>query len=263
MKSTSVNSVNSVNKYKMVCFVLTSLLIFAGLSASPACGNEVGPVKITTVTGVESHGNISDAEGGFSGETYLIFVATSHRELQKGVIGSVYYYNRHSLDEGDTATHAGGVSVIRIFGPHAVGIFGYSHTSNPGRGVTMLSPENDRDRFLGSLIYNFNPEDRGKTQYSVTATYSTVTDFGEQQVLSVKPAVKLPVSRNLDADAAYAFVYGLSENDQYANQWSANLHYRLSKKTKISLGYMLIDNVYENNPGDDDIFRLSVSQNWR
>ena len=153
--------------------------------------------------------------------------------------------------------------MIRIFNPHIIGTFGYSHTSNPERGVTVISPENNRDRFLIPVIYNFNPEDKGKTQFSATTAFSTVTDFGEQQTLSVKPAVKLPISKNTQADAAYNFTYGLSENEQYANQWSANLHHRLSRTTKLSLGYLYIDNVYENNQGDDSMFRLSVTGNWR
>ncbi|MEW6202569.1 MAG: hypothetical protein AB1546_11365 [bacterium] len=83
---------------RWIAAAIMSLIISFGFTASPARGSEVGPVKISTSSGVESHSNISDAEGNFSGETYIVNVVSFNRQLQKNVIGSVYYYNRHSMD---------------------------------------------------------------------------------------------------------------------------------------------------------------------
>ncbi len=249
-----------MRKYLVVTTILVTAVIFAARIAAA----EPGPVKITAMERVETHSKIYDGGNDFSGETYNYFMLTAYRELQKNTVGSVFYLNRYSFDESDFITHIGGVSVIHAYNPRVLSTISYSHTSNPERSTIIINPRKTRDRMSVAVIYNVNPKRNANARWSLTSAYNTVTDWGEQRTLTEKLEVKFPkVTKRLEAKMAYTFSYGLSDSDQYTNQYSSDLSFRFSKTSRLVLGVLFIDNVYENNQGDDTVFRLSLVRNIR
>jgi len=199
-------------------------IVSAFLLTAQAALAEVGPVRLSVMNRVESHSKISDVNGGdYSPETFNYFMISASRMIQQNVLGSVYYLNKYSYDENDVAANIGGVSVSTILGEHAVFSLGYSHSSNPERGVIIITPHKDNDRFSGTFIYNFKDRDEGGPRYSSVTSFSTVTDLGEQQTLSEKLKVDFPIGKKWEGGVAYTFSYSYDIDDQLTNQGHGTL----------------------------------------
>jgi len=276
-----------MEKLKLIC----SAILIAILIASGAALGAPGPVKISAMMRVESHSNTADATGSsYSGETFGYTMFSFSRELQKNVLGSVFYLNQYRFDDEQFNNHIGGVSVIRLFSPKWVGSFGYTFSSSPGNkttilGVTETELANDRDRFNLSMIYNFNPKKKKGPKYSATTSYSTVTGLNEQKTISEKFEVTVPViNRKFTANASYNFTYGLDRDSrtsvltngvyvanpdfdtrmgQLTNQFAGNLTYQLNKDMRLVFGLLYINNVFSYHPDDDMIYRLSLLANLK
>jgi len=254
-----------MNSRKFILFTIA--VIATALQVQPViAADQPGPVKISGMFRFESHSSVYNAlSGDFSGETFGYTMLAASREIGKNVVGSLFYLNRYSFDDSDFVSHIGGVTLMKIFSPNITGTFGYTYTSDPSRGTlfTFLD-KNDRDRFMSSLIYTFNPSEKTGPRYSAITSFSSTTDLGEQQSLSEKLGVKFPVvSKRLEADLSYNFTYSLKENDQLTNQFSGVLTYKHSDSTKLSIGVLFIDNVYEFNQGDDTVVQFSINHSLR
>ena len=250
---------------KILMFLTVVVLAAAMYSQAALC--QPGPVKINWMSRVETHSNISDGRlpsqprTDFSGETYLYSMISATRELQKSVLGTVFYMNRFSFDDSEVISNIGGLNITQVFSPYALVSLGYSHTSNPQRAVTISPTKNDRDRFSASVVYTFNPKTEN-VKYTATTSFSTVTDFGEQQTLSEKLGASVPWSKKWSSEFDYSFSYSLKDNDQLSNQYGGDLTYKWSKNTRLSLGALFIDNVHASSDitGDDTIFRFTVKR---
>jgi hypothetical protein len=227
-------------------------------------GSNPGPVKFSLMNIFETHSMMSDSYGGFSGETVNTLMLTGYRELQKNVVGSIYYINRYDFDRKGFITHGGGASLIRVFNPYLIGMIGYTYTSNTPNSGAFYIPRDDKDRMMVSVIYKVNPSVKHGPMYSLTTGYGSLTDLTEQQTFSEKAAVKIPInSGKSDVGLAYNFTYGLSDSEHYTNQWSMNLNHKISNTTKVSLSFLYIENLFAGSPGDDKVVRLAVTQNLR
>ncbi len=276
-----------MNKLKHFCFIL---LLAATIAPSAAFGAP-GPVKISAMMRVENHSNTADATGNaYSSETFGYTMFSFSRELQKNVVGSLFYLNQYRFDNQHFNNHIGGVSLIRMFSPKWIGSFGYTFSNSPETttttfGVTETEIANDRDRFNVSMIHNFNPKASNGPKYSATTSYSTVTGLDEQKTISEKLDMTFPViNKNYTANVSYNFTYGLDRDSritvlsggayiinpdydkrmrQLTNQYSANLTYKMSKDMRLVLGLLYVNNVFSYHPDDDMIIRLSLLANLK
>lgn len=230
-----------------------------------------GPVKFSTMYRFENHSKIADSAGNYGNESFSYFMLSVFRELDKNVIGNVFYLNRYSFDDEEFVSHVGGLSLIRIFNPHVVGSLGYTYSSSPeisyynaAAGLLESNTAASRDRVMASVIYNFNPDEKRRPKFSLTTTFSSVTNIAEQETLMEKIGVKFPaISQRIEGDLGYTFAYSLNNTDQLTNQISGSLTYKYSNTTKLSLGAIYIDNVYENNQGDDTVVQFTVMRSLR
>jgi hypothetical protein len=221
-----------------------------------------GPVKISTMTRVESHSKMDDGSGNYGSEVLGYQMVSLFRELDKGTIGGAFYMNRFSIDEGETMSHIMGVNLTQVFCPKLIGTVGYTHTINEERGP--LAPKNKKDRFSGTAVVNFNPKSQKGPLYSLTSSYSTMASWSEQQSLNEQFEVKFPkLSARLDGALSYTYSYSVADSDQITNQFAGRLGYKLGETTKLTLGALLIDNVYDGNPGDDVVGRLTLTKSFR
>ena len=245
-----------MSRLKVALFVMVGLAL-----AAQAAVAQPGPVRLTVMNRVENHSSITDAEGNFGSETYNYLMISASRQLQNSVLGNIFYLNRYSFDDNKMITHIGGVNITKAFSRRAIFTLGSSHTSNPERGVIRVTPDSDRDRFSSSLIYNFNPK-AGGPRYSSVTSFSTVTDLGEQQTMGEKLKVVFPIGDKWQGGLSYNYTYSLKESEQLTNQFQGNLTYAFNKRTKLVLGALFIDNVYEDSAGnsldDNTVVRLSI-----
>lgn len=240
--------------------LLCAVFIIVALAAAPAAADKSGGINLALMSRLETHTNIYDGVSDFSGETFVYHMISGYGKLTDRLLGSMYYINKYSLDDSEFASHIGGLSLIHPFNRKTIGVLGYSHTSNPSRGVTIVRPSTDRDRFNTAIIYNFTMYDEILTQYTSTTSFSTVTDFGAQQALSQKFEAKFPdVMDRTSGALGYTYVYSFKETEQLTNQLSGKLSYSLNEKTKLTFGMLFIDNTYTNNQGDDTVMRVSLN----
>lgn len=221
-----------------------------------------GPVKISFTERVENHSKTVNGESEYSPETVSFSMLTLSRTLQEGVLGSIFFLNRYSFDESDSISNIGGVNITKIFSAKSIMSLGYVHSSNDERGIIRISPENDNDRFTGTYIRNFNPKEKTGIKYSSITSYGTVSDFAEQQTLTEKLKFSFPIGA-LEGILGYTYSYNVKYSDQTTNQFDGSIGYKLSKTTKLVLGYKFINNVYDNNPGDDSVIMFTIRQNLR
>jgi hypothetical protein len=229
----------------------------------------VGPVKISAMTRVESHTKVADNVGNYGGEAYIYNMISMTRQLDKDVIGSIFYLNQYSVDQSKMLTHIGGATVIRVFNSRLIGTLGYSFSSNPEKTDNLfVMPMENQDRFSTSLIYNLNPKSKG-AKYSLLTGYSTETGWHRGRVLSEKLGAKFPIfNKKWVGDLNYTYVYGVDRDSnnsragQLTNQYSGNLTYQMTKQTKLVLGAIFINKLYGSAP-DDTIFRLSALYNLK
>lgn len=227
-----------------------------------------GPVKITAMTRVESHSKVSDSVGNYSGESYEYTMISLTRSLDKNVLGNLFYLNQYGIDKGRMLTHIGGVNLIYVFNPRMVGTFGYSYSSNPENTANLfVVPLENQDKFSSSLLYTLNPKSKG-LKYSFTTGYSTKTAWNKSRVLTEKANVTFPIfNKKWMGDVAYTFSSGMDKDaggnriGHLTNQYTGNLTYKLCKQTKMQLGGIYINKLYNNAP-DDMIWRLSVNYSF-
>ncbi|MEW5946789.1 MAG: hypothetical protein AB1742_11380 [bacterium] len=236
------------------------LIALLAVSGQAFGEDQTGPVKITAMTRLESHSKISSSTGDFSPETFGYQMISLSRQLQKGVIGNIYYLARFSFDDNDLASNIGGVNLIRVFNPNWLAVTGFNYTSDPQRGTIVVNPRTDRDRFSTTVIYTVNPKEKRRPVYSLTSSFSTVTDLGEQQTLSEKLGMKFQAfSDRYSAAVGYNFTYSLKNSEQLTNQFSGDLAYKVNDTYTLSLGALFIDNVFDGNQGDDTVTRLTLT----
>jgi len=233
-----------------------------------ACGTafaKPGPVVVTFMERFESHSDAVSSQGNISGETYMYSLLSFYRKLDTGTNGSVYYLHKASVDDGETVSHIYGGDINGDITGKWKYDLGYSHTSNPQRNVV---PSNDNDRFSAGVTFKYNPGEKAKKRYDLKTTYSTGTDFSSGTTLSWKLSASDKITKNTTYNVAYQFVWGLSEStnaagicsvckEQYANQYYLDLTHKMTKKSRLGLGYLFIDNQYNGARGDDGIVRLS------
>jgi len=261
-----------MKKMWLVCGFVMCAMIIAPLMAVAAGGP--GPVKISTMTRVESHTKVSDTNNGYSGQMYAYNMISATRQLQKNVLGNLYYLNQYDIDEERVSAHIGGVTLIRLFSKKWIGTFGYTYSSNPGHDVLRLGAINDyveldnSDKFSVSMLYNINPKSKC-IKYSLYSAYGTTTGLNAQKAITEKLDATFPIfSKRFTGNAGYAMNYSLDTDangdrlGQLTNQYTANLTYATGKSTKVALGYLFVDKMYGSAP-DDQVGRLSLLHNFR
>ncbi|MFH1538154.1 MAG: hypothetical protein ABIH66_04290 [bacterium] len=251
---------------KKVKVLFVTLLVLVCFSATAMAKH--GPTKFSTMTRVETHTKIGKKITGntynYSGETFGYQMISASRVLQEGYIGSIFYLLRFNFDDDEVASHIGGINLTRVFNPNWIFNLGYSHSTSPEQYIVGPVEKVDSDRFAFTLIYNVNPKEKKGPKYSLTTGFSTVTDFGESQVISEKVAMKFPIWREKwSGEVAYTYNYSTQQDEQLTNQFNGRVFYQINKKSKLTLGVLYIDNVYTNNQGDDTVTRLSYNVNLR
>ncbi|MEW6203077.1 MAG: hypothetical protein AB1546_13955 [bacterium] len=230
-----------------LCFVI--LVLSSTLSAA-----KPGPVVFTLMERFEGHSDTPSSIRDVSGETYAYTMLSLFRKLDEDVFGNIFYINKLSLDDGETAGNIGGISVTKKHSKHLSMNYSYSYTSNPERNVV---PSSDTDRFSIAANYTINPNTMSAPSYSILTTYSTGTDFSYGRTIAEKFTVKDKFSKKSDYAVAYQYVYGLNNSEQFTNQYSLDLNFNITKLDRISFGYLFIDNIYSGAAYDDNIVRLS------
>jgi len=261
-----------MKKTGMVSFAVLCAMMLAPLFAYGADGP--GPVKISTMTRVESHTKIADKNGNYGGDNYVYNMISLTRQLQKNVIGNVFYLNQYGTDEHRILTHIGGVSVIYIYSPRWIGTIGYTYASTPPLDITPLE---NQDRFSLSLINNINPKSKG-AKVSLISGYTTragVMNYfdrsltsGNSVTLSEKLGVTFPmINKKFMGDAGYTYTYTFNKDTNsdrlghLTNQYNADLTYTLNKENRLVLGYLFIDKLYGTAATpvpNDSIVRLTL-----
>lgn len=240
---------------------MSALLIMAAtlwMSSPAAAGEGRDVTRFHVYTAIETHSKVRGVTGEFGGETFFNNMLSLSRKLQEGVYGNIYYMHSYSADEGDTTRHSAGANVTRILSRHLLWTISYSFTDSPERGAIVTTPDIDNDRFSTQFSYTFNPEDKNGTRYISTTRFSTVSSFGEQQTMSEKLALKTPLSKRLDGELSYRYTYSFDESDQITNQFGGKLRYKWTNSKRLGLDVLFIDNVYDNNPGDDTMVIFSM-----
>ena len=230
-----------------------------------------GPVVLTFMERVEYHSDTTGVTNAVGEEAFLYSLISAYRQLDKDVFGNIYYLHKYSLDETDTAANIGGVSLTHNMTGKWKMSYSYSYNSNPERGtVASIVERSDNDRLSFSLTHKVNPGRQHKRHYTLKTTYSTGTDFSSSRTLSEKVAVKGPLTGSINYNLSYQFVWGLTDAPQdsiyrshYANQWSVDLSYKMSKLQRIVLGYLFLDNQYHGARADDNIVRLSYFRSFK
>lgn len=242
---------------------LCVLVVAAIMMAHTVAMAKPGPVKVSYMQRFETHSKVADQNGtDYSGESFSYSSISLFRELQKGTFGSLFYLNKYSIDDEEVVSNIGGATIIHMFSKRLTGTFGYTYSSNPERAtVVNAGAVSDKDRFSISGIYKFNPDKKHGPVFSLTSSYSTVTDWNEQSSLSEKIEAKFPnIGQKVEGSMSYTYSYSLKQDEQLTNQFLANLSYKVSKKTKITAGVLFIDNVYTFNQGDDTVLRLTLNR---
>ncbi len=254
---------------------ITLLIALAVLVASVPATAKPGPVVLTYMERVEYHSdtttiNETTGQSEIGEETYLYTLISAYRKLDKDVFGNLYYIHKYSLDDTDTASNIGGVSITHKMTGKWKMNYSYSYTSNPERGsVTYTTERFDNDRLSFSLTHSVNPGKQHNRHYRLKTTYSTNTDFTENRTLSEKVSVDGKFWNRWKYDLSYQFVWGLTDDpakgiyrSQFANQWSADFSYKINKKQRLVLGYMYLDKQYHGATDDDNLLRLSYFRSF-
>jgi hypothetical protein len=265
-----------MKKTVLVGIVALCAVLIAPLFAYGAGGP--GPVKISTMTRVEGHTRIADINGNFSGQTYVYNMISATRQLEKSVIGNIFYLNQYDVDNSKMITHIGGATVIKVFSPYWIGTVGYTFSSNPE--ISTFEPLANQDRFSLSALYNFNPKSKSVKfssmtgygmQYNLLRSASGFDPAGrnKQRTLSEKLDATFPIiNKKFTGNLGYTYTYGIDKDaasvrlGQLTNQYSANLTYSLCKDSKLVLGYLFIDKQFEGAP-DDQVARLTLLHNFK
>lgn len=248
-------------------YVLSAALLLLAVFSAAALAE--GPVKVSSITTAETHTKIGKKVSGtsysYSGETFIYEMISVTRELQKGYIGGVFVMTRYGVDDRELNSFISGINLTRIMSPTWIGTIGYTHSTDPEQYILGAVPSVDSDRFSANLIYNFNPKEKKGAKYSLTTGFSSVTDFGEQQVVSEKVQMNSPLwgGKKWNGELAYTYSYSAQQSDQLTNMFSGKLTYGWNKEQKTALNVMYIDNTYENNQGDDTVVRLIHTVNLR
>jgi hypothetical protein len=256
-----------MKRAEMICIVALCAVVLAPLFAYGASGP--GPVKITFMSRVESHTKVGDLNnpGVYSGNSYAYNMLSATRVLQKSVIGNIFYLNQYDIDNGRTLTHIGGVTVIKMFSPKWVGTLGYTYSSNPQ--LQVFVPVENQDRFSASALFNVNPKSK-KVKYSLLTNYGTVTGFNNQRTVSERADATFKIfNKRFTENLGYTYTYGIDKDangnrlGQLTNQYASNLSYTLCKDTKLVLGYLYINKVFDSSTPDDSVARLTLMHNFK
>lgn len=232
-----------------------------------------GRTAISVMERVETHTRAIDATPlhNASGETYLYSLVSAFRKLDTGVYGNIYYMNKRSIDDRTNLGHIFGVDVAADLTGKWKYDIGYSHNASPKRDTI---PFNGSDRFAAGLTFKWNPNEKTRMKWEAKTTYSTGTDFSEGRTLSEKISVSNNITKTLNYNAGYTFVWGLTRTtdtqgicsicrEQYANQYNFDLNYKMTKKDKLSFGFFFLKNLYKGAKADDMIFRLTYLRTVR
>ena len=203
-----------------------------------------------------------------------------YRKLDTNVAGNIFYIHKFDLTDGTVAAHTAGMSIIHDMTGKWRMTYNYMHIINTLRNP-VTAPHSVSDRLSFILLHRFNPGEKYRTRYSLYTIYntgsnfnlatpiaydSTGTDFNFGRTLSEKFQVENNITKKLDYDASYAFVWGVRNDDpirgiyqtQFANQWELNFNYKLIKDTRLVAGYLYLNNLYNGAVANDNIARLSV-----
>lgn len=263
-------------------------VMFVALMISVICCGTLyakpGPTKLMVMTRFEGHTDTAtnnpsakkNNKADFSGETYGYQMFSATRLLDKNVLGNLFYLYRYSFDTGKSASNIAGLNIIKIYTPRLNATLGYSFVANNERNAatttTNLCDGAGADRFCysdsDSLSLNLNyalsnPKKKSGPSYSISGNWSLPTNFGGAGTrVSVKPAVKIPLTKRMDTNLSYQYVYDVKNTDQVNNQYTLNLNYQINKKEKLTLEYLFIDNM-TTGIEDDNVGRLSYTINIR
>jgi hypothetical protein len=252
-----------------------------------------GPVILTGMERAEWHSSVIDPTRptplyGDAGFMYTLISA--YRKLDTNVAGTLYYINRYdlrqNLEDGlGQSTNIFGVGVSQDITGKLHANYNYSHSATPGQDP-VTGPKAISNRLSLSVIYKFNPGPANKFRYSLNTTYNTGTKFSLAdpvvfdptdnilnfgRSISEKFEIESNITKKFSCDAAYTFIGSVRENDpargfykeQIANQLELNLNFQVAKETRVVLGYMYLNNLYNGAFDDDKIIRLSVFQRIR
>jgi hypothetical protein len=266
--------------------------LFAGLiviMAAPVISlANPGPVMLTGMERAEWHSSVIDPSKNtptYESATFLYSLISAYRKLDTNVSGSIYYINKFDLrnnwEEGvGNSTNIFGVSVTHDISGKWRTAYSYSHAASPEQNA-VTSPKAVSNRLSVSILYKFNPGPANKRRYSMNTSFNTGTKFSLAmpvrydvvdsdlnfgRTISEKLQVESKINKRLSYDAAYSFIGGIRNDDpvrgvfkeQFANQYELNFNYSLCKKTRVVLGYMYLNNLYNGAYDDDNVVRMSI-----
>jgi len=269
-----------MRKAKLVCIAVICAVLFAPLFAY---AGGPGPVKISTMSRVESHTKVADVNGNYGGETYIYNMISATRVLKSNVLGNIFYLNQYSTDNKKIIAHIGGATVIKVFSPKLIGTLGYIFSSNPKLGspdfLNTYLPLQNQDRFSGSILYNINPKSKGVKytlisgyglQYNLLPGLSGFNPAGrnKERTISERIGAAFPIfNKNWTGELGYTYTYDLDKDinnvrlGQLTNQYAANLTYKLNKENRLEFGYLFINKLFGTDSSpvpNDSAFRVTL-----
>jgi hypothetical protein len=250
------------------------LLAACALTLSLACATATakpGPVSAGFMERFESHSKapnadfISGRSAVYGSDLYLYSILYLARKLDTGITGIVTYIHKYALNDNDTLTHIGNVTIQQDVTRHWKNTYAYSYVSNPQRAVTgRIIGRTASNWFNIGSEFNSNPKGKTKKTRKAGLTYNSATDFANSQTLTSKLSYRSRLTKRTDWELTYQLIYGLKSDaarglnrEVYANQYFLNLDRKLTKNNKLQLTYLYVNNQYNGELGDDSVVRLS------
>lgn len=251
-----------------------------------------GPVIAGFMERAEYHSKTATVESPvWTDDLYLYSILFLSRKLDTNFTGMVTYINKWGINEGAEITHIGNVSVIQDLTTHWKGTYAYSYVQNVDRTFEYNAcptdiagnarnnpkdcPRTQSNWFNLSLDFNNNPKAKHDSTWKAGLAYNTATNLSVGRSLTGKLAWNHRFNKKWDYELAYNLIYGLNQyvdptdptknigKDVSANQYFATLNYKMSKKNKLSLGYLFVNNQYQGNQGDDSVVRLTFVRTFK
>ncbi len=229
-------------------------LVFGCLIALLVCTpifSQPGKILYHTMIMVETHSEKNNNED-FSYQMLSI-----SRELQKSIIGNLFYMHRIDISNNESNGGIFGVNLSRVFTKNLSANLGYQFSQTPRlkeRAVPTLVSV-DQDRWSINIRYTL-AEYKNGLKLKGSSSFSTNTDWSAGRVLGEEISLSIPLTQQFESEIAVQYNYSLSLDESAYNVYALKLSYRLNKRAKINFGYQFVDKLttYSN---DDNVFRIS------
>ena len=253
-----------MRKRSTYVYAIVMILIIAYPICSKVEYSELGPVMTHSMIRFETH---SEQEAQ---DDYAYHILSMSRQLQNGYFGNIFWMYKYSLDENDDDANSYGINLIKKINDSLNFRMGYTFTDKPRKireGVAY--PPLDKDRFSLSVTYASSLMLFG-AKLSFTTSYDTQTDWSEGRTISEKISMRKEVSSKVAVNVYYQYTHNLARTTSlskghFYDQYGIDIGYKLDEESKISLGYLFVNKIYEYlvpgvgrvKPDDDSVVRLT------